>query len=530
MEKDFKQEEIVDFFFKKNILLGPDFVDEFKHEKDLEELNSLIFNNTKNNDFLFLNKDAYEILNKKNNFETNWLEFERLKFLSEKQRDNDLYKKFIDFSINDKEENEKKHDFSDIKIVFSYEEESKKRDIQDFVSFFNARYRIIEDILKKRQELQNIMSISRINNKKEKETISLIGMVVEKTITKNNNIILTLEDQTGSVKVLINKNKSDIYNAAKDIVLDEVIGIVGMGAQNIVFANNLIFPDIPLSKELKKSSYEGYAICLSDLHYGSKNFLKEDFKRFIEWINRRTGNEKQREIAQKIKYIFIIGDLVDGVGIYPGQESELVINDIYEQYKGCADLLKKIPENIKIIICPGNHDAMRIAEPQPLLYKDFAKPIWDLPNVVLVSNPAFVNIGATEEFSGFDVLLYHGYSFDYYMANVESIRNNGGYDRADLMMKFLLQKRHLAPTHTSTLYIPDTKTDPLVINRVPDFFLTGHIHKTAVANYRGITMICGSCWQSKTSFQEKVGHHPEPSRVPIINLQTRDVKILKFGK
>jgi DNA polymerase II small subunit len=164
------------------------------------------------------------------------------------------------------------------------------------------------------------------------------------------------------------------------------------------------------------------------------------------------------------------------------------------------------------------------------LYKDFAKPIWDLPNVVLVSNPAFVNIGATEEFSGFDVLLYHGYSFDYYMANVESIRNNGGYDRADLMMKFLFQKRHLAPTHTSTLYIPDTKTDPLVINRVPDFFLTGHIHKTAVANYRGITMICGSCWQSKTSFQEKVGHHPEPSRVPIINLQTRDVKILKFGK
>jgi len=97
-------------------------------------------------------------------------------------------------------------------------------------------------------------------------------------------------------------------------------------------------------------------------------------------------------------------------------------------------------------------------------------------------------------------------------------------------MKFLLQKRHLAPTHKSTLYIPDVNQDPLVISNVPDFFLTGHIHKSSVSNYRNITMICGSCWQSKTSFQEKVGHHPEPCRVPIINLQTREVKILKFGK
>jgi len=93
-----------------------------------------------------------------------------------------------------------------------------------------------------------------------------------------------------------------------------------------------------------------------------------------------------------------------------------------------------------------------------------------------------------------------------------------------------LQRRHLAPTHKSTLYIPDVKRDPLVISSVPDFFLTGHIHKSSVSNYRNVTMICSSCWQSKTTFQEKVGHHPEPCRVPIINLQTREVKILKFGE
>ena len=95
-------------------------------------------------------------------------------------------------------------------------------------------------------------------------------------------------------------------------------------------------------------------------------------------------------------------------------------------------------------------------------------------------------------------------------------------------MKFLLQLRHLAPTHGSSLFSPDYNIDPMVIDKIPDFFVSGHIHKTDIANYRGTTLVSGSCWQSRTKFQEKVGHHPEPSRVPIVNLQTRKYKILKF--
>ena len=173
---------------------------------------------------------------------------------------------------------------------------------------------------------------------------------------------------------------------------------------------------------------------------------------------------------------------------------------------------------------------MRITEPQPPIYQDFASAIWKLKNVTLVSNPALINIHASEKFPGFDVLMYHGYSFIYYADNVESIRSEGGVDRSDLIMKFLLKRRHLAPTHSSTLYVPDANSDPLVINKVPDFFVTGHIHKAMAANYRNVTTICGSCWQEKTSFEEKLGLHPEPTRVPIINLQTREIKILRFDK
>ncbi len=417
---------------------------------------------------------------------------------------------------------------SSVEVVYSYDELPKKRECSDFVSYFNARFRSIQNMLVSRPELKNITAISRLKFVKEKEFCSFIGMIYDKQVTKNGNIIIKLEDQTGSVNVLVNKTKPALFNLAKDLVFDEVIGVSGSSSgKELVFVNNILLPDIP-SSELKKSNEEAYAVFISDLHVGSKQFLSEEFSRFVKWINGQTGSNEQKEIARKTKYVFITGDIVDGVGIYPAQDEELEITDIYEQYGKCADLLRQLPRDKKIIISPGNHDSMRISEPQPALYGEIPLPILNLPNVYLVSNPAMVNIDRTENFSGFDVLLYHGYSFDYYIANVESIRTKGGYDRADLVMKFLLQRRHLAPAHSSTLYLPDS-FDNLVISRVPDIFVTGHIHKASVSSYKHTTLISSSCWQSKTSFQERMGHHPQPARVPVVNLKTREVKILKFA-
>ena len=417
-----------------------------------------------------------------------------------------------------------------VKIVYSYKEEPKKREPQDFVDYFNNRYKAIEKILKQRQELKNTVSINKITNKREKVQAAIIGIVSDKQITKNGNLLFVLEDPTGQRRVLVNKNKPILFNEAMDIVLDEVIGVVGVNVDTLIFVNEIIWPDIPANKELKKAEQEKYALFLSDLHVGSSKFLPDDFERFLKWINCDLGNDQQRNIAKNVEYIFIAGDLVDGCGIYPEQDKELSTKDIYQQYKECAELLKQVPQHIPLIICPGNHDALRISEPQPPLSKDFAKPMYELNNVVMVSNPSLVNINSSDNFVGFDVLMYHGYSFDYFVAQVDSLRNKGGYDRADLIMKFLLRRRHLAPSHPSTLYIPDTKKDPLVIEKIPDFFLSGHIHKSVTANYRNTTLICGSCWQSKTLFQEKIGHNPQPSRVPVVNLKTRDVKILKFGQ
>ncbi len=417
-----------------------------------------------------------------------------------------------------------------INIVLSYENKPHKYEVKDFSTIFTSRYRFLEKILRYKPTLsENLTSISRVQGKKEREHVSLIGMVEEVSVTKSGNIMISLEDLTGRVKVLIKKDDAESFSAAKELVHDEIIGITGTCSEHMIFGDKIVWPDIPAPEELKKSPEEVSAIFLSDFHVGSKMFLQEEVNKFMSWLKGDSGNEAQKEVAAQVKYIFIAGDLVDGIGIYPSQEEELDITEIKAQYAKFVKIISQIPIDKQIILCPGNHDLVHLAEPQSIFYKEYCPELHALPNVTLVTNPAMINIAKTSTFPGFDVLMYHGYSFDHYVANVEPIRNGGGYHRADLIMKFLLKRRHLAPAFKSTPYFPAHIEDPLLIKKVPDFFVAGHIHYSKVAHYKGVTMICGSCWQSKTAFQEKMGHEPEPGRVPLVNLKTREVKILRFA-
>ncbi|MBI2139509.1 DNA-directed DNA polymerase II small subunit [Candidatus Woesearchaeota archaeon] len=524
MNPSLSPKDVVKFFLDKGILLSGDALNELSDSGKLSELAQQLEQSLSKDKPLVLNKDFSGTLFPQT--EISWADLERAKAMSEKGKDLLQYRQYLDLL-----QQKKAHDTPafNVRVVSSFAEDSKKREVQDFTQYFSARFKSLSAILLMRPELNNCTAINRILQKKDKESVSFVGMVSSKETTKNDNLILSLEDSTGIIKVIINKNKPELYAAAKSIVMDEVLGVVGTYVNGSVFGNSLYWPDL-IKKEMKKSQEEGYALFLSDLHVGSKNFLGDAFEKFLSWINQESGSDQQKAIAKQVKYIFIVGDLVDGCSIYPSQEKELTIHDIYEQYQVCAKLLARIPKHIPVIISPGNHDAVRLEEPQPQLYEDLAKAIITLPNAILVSNPATINIHSSPTFSGFDVLLYHGYSYDFYIANVDEIRNckEGGYNRADLVMKFLLQRRHLAPTHHSTVYVPMTAYDPLIISHTPDFFISGHLHKSAIAHYKNITLICGSCWQSKTAFQEKVGHNPDPGKVPAINLQTREIKVLKF--
>lgn len=405
-----------------------------------------------------------------------------------------------------------------IHIVKSYNIQPRKIEVNDFVKHFRNRFTALKNVLEERI-MSDMISISRIGE--ERQRASIIGMVFDKRITKNKNIIFKIEDLTGRINVLVNKSKGELYQKAMDVVLDEVIGLKCSGNSEILFANEIIFPDL-LARKIK-TDYDEYALFIADLHIGSTNFLEDRFLSFIKWLNGEIGSEEQKETAKKVKYIFVVGDVIDGIGVHPLQEPLLLIKDVRAQYEKAAELFKKIRKDINVIMVPGNHDAMRIAEPQPQFNTDYAKSLYELENLYFVSNPAKVSI------RGINILLYHGKSFDYYANNVDTLRAGNAYHNPRLIASFLLRKRHMAPTHTSTQYLPCEDEDPLMISQVPDVFVTAHIHRSDVSSYNNLLTISCSCFQSKTPLEEKMGHEPDPGKVPILHLKTGDIKIMDFG-
>ena len=247
MELD-RQKEIVNKFLNAGILLSDDVLRSINEYPDLEEKHSIVIDHLNDNGSFMLTK---EILNP----------------LLKKQPGS---KVFID----------KNNIQGTVKIITSYSEGAKKRGIQDFVAFFNARYKALEKVLRGRQELNNLTSIGRLISKKDKENVSIIGMVADKRTTSKGGMMLTLEDLTGKIKVYVNNNSKELFEGAKDIVLDEVIAVIGVSGDNILFSNKILWPDVPLNRELKKSPDECYAIFLSDMHVGSNNFLPDEFNQF----------------------------------------------------------------------------------------------------------------------------------------------------------------------------------------------------------------------------------------------------------
>jgi len=411
-----------------------------------------------------------------------------------------------------------------VKVISSYQYNPKKIKVEDFVQHTRSRYDHLKSLLINRAEIQDATSISRLSGINERTTI--IAMVSDIQKLPSGALRVILEDLSGKTPAIISAKDPELAKKARYLALDEVCAFKGAKSKNMFFVNDIVWPDIP-QKTRQNSPDEVYAAFTGDLHAGSNMFLPKQLDRFISWLSGELGNEKQKQMALKTKYVFVVGDIVDGVGIYPEQEKELDVTDIYKQYELAASFLAKIPKDKKIIICPGNHDAMRICEPQPALYKDLAAPLYELPNAIHVSNPAVVNIHSQDNFPGFDVLMYHGYSFDFFVDKVDALRAAGGYDRPDKLIEFLLKRRHLAPTYGSTLALPMNE-DPLLIRLVPDIVATGHIHKAKISQYRNILTIAASCWQKRTSFQERVGHHPDPAKVPLVNLQTGKATMLKF--
>ena len=435
----------------------------------------------------------------------------------EEKKDSDDAEKFVNKEILEATEtikdtkvkfkrNEQKTNVQyDFKII---QDTSKKSytsgEIENLISYFKSRYEKLSNILSRRPELRNYTKIADIDD--SQDTLSLILMVKEIRSSKNGHKIVEFEDDTGNISVLFSNKNDELFAEAEKLVRDEVIGVIAHKSDdsNFAFGEQIINPGV-LPVDEKEMDFG--IVFLSDVHIGSLTFLEDAFQRFIDWINCEYGDEEQRRVAEDIKYLIIGGDIVDGIGVYPNQEKELAIKDITEQYNEAARFLGNIRSDIKIIIAPGNHDASRVAEPQPAVPEEYAKALYELDNVEFISNPGIVSL------DGINVLIYHGRSFDDLVMAVKQF----SHERNDLLMEELLQKRHLAPIYGERTPLASELEDYLVIDEVPDVFHTGHVHINTYRKFKGIHLINSGTFQTQTEFQKIYNIEPTPAEVPILH-------------
>ena len=384
-------------------------------------------------------------------------------------------------------------------------------EIENLISYFKSRYEKLAKILQKRPELKTFQKVSEIEE--TQTSLSLILMVREIRTTKNGHKLIEFEDDTGTISILFSNKNEELFREAEKLVKDEVVGILADKNGDLAIGNQIIDPGVT---RIEKKEMDFGIVFLSDVHIGSLTFLEDAFNKFIDWINCDFGTEKQREIANDVKYLIIGGDIVDGVGVYPNQDKELAIKDITKQYNEAAKFLGRVRSDIKIIIAPGNHDASRVAEPQPAVPEEYAKALYQLDNVEFISNPGIVSL------DGINVLIYHGRSFDDLVMAVKDF----SHERNDILMEELLKKRHLAPIYGERTPLASELEDYLVIDQVPDVFHTGHVHINTYRKFNGIHLINSGTFQTQTEFQKIYNIEPTPAEVPV--LHKGKYKHLKF--
>ena len=483
--------DVIETLRQKNYLISPEALKAILSSENPEELAALALENAK--DKLTIDLENLKVR-------------EKVKFVGE---DTKVRVERTDFKPLAK----------DIETMVKLHKNSNNRTsgtLEDFVDYFRSRYEQLADILRMRggNEVTSIVNVKT----KQIEKARIIVMVSEKRKTKNGHILLNVEDLTGVMAALIPANNKNMLSFGESLVLDEVIAIDGRRSKELFIIDNIYQPEMPL-KEVKTTKEDVILATLSDFHIGSKLFMQKNFENFIAWIKGDFGDEKLRELASRVKYITIAGDLVDGIGVYPGQEEELNLTDIYEQYQAFSDYIQQIPEYIHIIISPGNHDAVKAADPQPPIPEELLPDLYKMDNVTMVPSPAMVEI------HGLKTLVYHGTAFDDIIAAVPTLN----YEQIEKVMIETLKRRHLHPIYGEKPITPESN-DNLVIREIPDIFHTGHIHKNAYERYRGVVCVNSGTWQEVTPYQVRLGHKPTPCILPLISMNSGKINVVRFDK
>jgi DNA polymerase II small subunit len=387
--------------------------------------------------------------------------------------------------------------------------------IEDFRKLFMDRFRSLKEMLVRQYgALEPCLDISDLRG--SEDIVCFVGIVESVRTTKNGHTMIMLEDPTSTIRVLVSKKKRDLHSIR--LVNDEVVGIIGKykagdnrgGA--IVFADSILKVDIPGTHRRRLSEVKGLtAAFTSDIHIGSKMYLEKDWNKMVKWLRGERDASLPAKDGSRVKYLVVAGDLVDGIGTYPDQDKDLLIKDIFKQYEALGESLSLLPDHIEVVLIPGNHDAVRLAEPQPPLPKEYQE-CFSNSHIHFLPNPSFFSI------HGVHVAGYHGKSID----DLVTLFKDVSYEDPIEGMKEMLRFRHFSPAYGMRNQISPEERDMLIIEDIPDIFVSGHVHRFGLDNYKGIQLIEGSTWQSQTPFQKMMNLKPQPGRMGVVELDLPD--------
>ena len=403
------------------------------------------------------------------------------------------------------------------KIIFDPTYKINSENKKDFFKLFDSRYKKTLKILSIRSESRQIRKIKQIKDLRNKSRFSTLsnenergkladsvfvaGLIMFKR-NRKNDVELVIDDTTGSLPVVCRTR--ELINEASTLVLDQMLMLeisLSKKNSNDFVIKDIMFPDIP-EHVSSKSGSESYVALISDLHVGSKYFMEKEFNDFLDWLS------SDDDFVRKIKFICIAGDIVDGIGIYPNQDRELIDININSQMSYAAALLQKIPKRMHVFLIPGNHDPGRRALPQSALTN--LRNFQQLENFSIIGNPSLVELNKVK------LLMFHGQSLDDVIATVPGL----SYSKPVEAMKILLRSRHLSPIYGNRTPIAPESEDMLVIDDVPDVFHAGHVHTTQVGRYKGTLIVNSGAWQRQTKFQQTMGITPTPGICLLVNLAT----------
>jgi DNA polymerase II small subunit len=182
----------------------------------------------------------------------------------------DIKQKILDNNLNNdyqKEDNISKNKKANFYILDKYDVTGKNLSqgkVEDFHKLFLDKYKVLSEIIKTRENF-NFTTIESAKREPKNKDVDIIGMVYEKRLTQKGNLMLTVDDPSGKIRLVIVNKDEKIFLKMKEILLDNVLGFkCVVMAKDILICNEVIYPDIPYINKISTVKEDTFAAIIGD--------------------------------------------------------------------------------------------------------------------------------------------------------------------------------------------------------------------------------------------------------------------------